>query len=129
MNWSRPLGAYLAIGLLAVIAIGSLGFALLAVAAGQAEPLGDPVESAMAIVAGASGVFGLLAVFGGVGLWRGRAWGWICAFTVCLLGLLAVLTATVGGAFVVQLLVAVLLFGGTLVLLLLPAIRHWAEMP
>lgn len=123
---SRPFPAVVAIGLLFLVALGSLGFGALVLAAGSDIAAGGPAGTAMAIVTGASIVFGLLALTGIVGLWRGRPLGWISALSVASLGLLAVATSALSGAFPPQLLIAIALFGSLLALLLLPTVRRWS---
>ena len=65
----------------------------------------------------------MLSVVAGVGVWRGRAWGWAIAMGVAVVGLLAVGAAALSNAFQSQLLIAVVLFGGVLACLLVPSVR------
>jgi hypothetical protein len=105
-----PMPVVLAVVLLEIIALGSLGFAaLLLLVTGS---LGLEATGVMTLTALACVVLAVAALPAGLGLWRGRAWGWGIALGIAAVGLLAVLTAALSGAFQPELLVAIILFGG-----------------
>lgn len=122
MEPPRPLATILAVVLLEIVALGTLGLGVLLLALGDQLELGG-ITVAVTITALASIAFGILAIVAGVGLWRGRTWGWAAALVVALVGLLAIATSALSGAFQPELLVGITLFGGILACLLVPTVR------
>lgn len=122
MESPRPLASIVSVVLLEIIALGTLGLGLLLLAVGGELQLGDRTV-AVTITAVVSLAFAVLAVIAGIGLWRGRAWGWATGMTVALVGLLGIATAALSSAFQPQLIVGIMLFGGVLACLLVPAVR------
>ena len=125
MESPRPLAAMVAVVLLEVIAIGTFGFGLLLLAAGAQLQLGT-AGVVLGATAVASLVVGALAVVAGIGVWRGRAWGWVTALAVAVVGLLGVAAAALSSAFQSPLLIAIALFGGVLACLFVPSVRSRA---
>ena len=122
MESARPLASVVAVVLLEVIAIGTFGFGLLLFVAGAQLQLGT-AGVFLGATAVASLVVGILAVVAGVGVWRGRAWGWAVGLAVAIVGLLGVAAAALSGAFQAPLLIAIGLFGGVLACLFVPSVR------
>jgi uncharacterized membrane protein HdeD (DUF308 family) len=118
----RPIAAILAVVLLEIIALGSIGFGVLVIALG-AEVALAAASIATTVLGIAALAYGIVAIVGGVGVWRGRAWGWAAALGVAIVGLLAIVTSALSGAFQPQLLVGIALFGGLVACLLVPAVR------
>jgi hypothetical protein len=118
----RPLASIMAVVLLELVALGSLGLGVLLFALDGQLELGS-ASGVLALTAAASIAFGVLAVVGGVGMWRGRAWGWATALVVALVGLLGVAASALSSAFQPQLWIAVVLFGGLVACLLVPSVR------
>jgi hypothetical protein len=118
---SVPAPAVAAVILLEVIALGSLAFAfLLLLLTGE---LGLQTTGSVTLTAIACVVLAAAAVPAGVGLWRGRAWGWAIALVVGIVGLLAVTTAALAGGFQPELIVAGAVFVGLVACLFTRQVR------
>ena len=110
-----------AVILLEVIALGSLAFAfLLLLVTGE---LGLATTGSVTLTAIACVVLAAAAVPAGIGVWRGRAWGWAIALVVGIVGLLGVTTAALTGGFQPELIVAAAVFVGLVACLFTRQVR------
>jgi hypothetical protein len=122
----------------ATVVLGIIGVAAIAGAGviGRAAGGSDSVPAEMLLITlGTLLAFGLLAIAGAVGTWRGTAWGWVAGVVVLVLSVLAAVSATLAGAFEPPLLApevwfgmlaGLVLFGLLVVSLAAPSVRSRA---
>ena len=116
-----PAPAVAAVLLLEVIALGSLAFAfLLLLVTGE---LGFETTGSVTLTAIACIGLAVAAIPAGIGVWRGRAWGWAIALVVAIVGLLAVTTGALTGGFQPELIVAGAVFVGLVACLFTRTVR------
>ena len=84
---------------------------------------GEVPVGMLLITIGTLVVFGLLALAGAIGTWRGTAWGWAAGLAVLVVGVLGAGSATLAGGFEPPLLAAVALFGLLAISLAAPSVR------
>jgi hypothetical protein len=117
-----PRPAVAAVILLEVIALGSLAVAfLLLLVTGE---LGLQTTGSVTLTVIGCLVLALAAVPAGVGVWRGRSWGWAIAVVIGLAGGLAVVTAALDGGFQPELIVAFGVFVALLACLFSAPVRR-----
>lgn len=121
MSKGIPLAAVVASVVLALIGVASIAGAGIVgrLVGGTGEV---PVEM-LAITLGTLVVFGLLALAGAIGMWRGTGWGWAVGLAVLVVGVLGAGSATVAGGFEPPLLGGLVLFGLLAVSLAAPSVR------
>ena len=120
----RPPATVIAVLLLEIVAVLALGFGISVFAIGGDLVGGVPFGLTITAIGAVAVAFGAVAVAGVIGVWRGRAWGWVAALVVAVTGLLGLAGAGVGGPVEMQLLVGILLFGVLLACLLTPGLRR-----
>jgi hypothetical protein len=121
--------------MVATVVLGIIGVASIAAAGiiGRAAGGSDSVPAEMLLITlGTFTAFGLLAIAGAVGTWRGTGWGWAAGLAVFVMGALGAVTAALAGAFEPQvlapeawfgLLAGLVLFGLLAVSLAAPSVR------